>query len=667
MRTLTSTLLAAQKKATSVPYIKLEAVNKVAGVIKYKWSRLYDGSEDDYFHALTIPGDNSMVRARITPVADNRKLYRQRVSNPSPGNDFSQWTYTNQYSAVVVAAASLGVEVSIFWIKTNREIRRIKSTDNGVNWGSAELLDYTQTTSIFGIAAAYKPNGDIAVFTADASTLYVMKCVSGQWQTKTAWDKTTGNLSGVACVYDGDWNLLVTGKDTAGNYKLWSLVYGDGGEVSTGTWSALREIASAPAGGDYEYKQPFLDKTDVLRCFFTEKYNGIEAYNRPFGSHILPGTHYYDGFWNEAVPFNVSCEYGLAMAHHGDYGWLTSPDGVWRTPLGSQSLDLTADVVSVRQEISQITGNLVVELNNDNGKYATPGQGDIAVLDKGCQLEFSPGYHTATGNEYSAGQTYCLESIEHVSAGGKASIILRARDGWGALSDWDARHQMRWNKTSSEKNVKEIIGVVLARAGLKLEVKSQSSTITGFYPDFIISPNDNGKSVIEKLLSFAPDVIFVEGNKAYLVYPQSSDNSEYSYGTEHVILEGSYRQGALGTNRAQVEGYDTSQSKMIVVDSFSWDEVDRLYDRIRHVEDRNINTTAIGYQRGAALLRKATIAAAGGAILVPVNCGQQVYDVIDVTDACAGLNGVKKRVLGITLIYRPQRGEYLQRLELGGV
>ena len=113
--------------------------------------------------------------------------------------------------------------------------------------------------------------------------------------------------------------------------------------------------------------------------------------------------------------------------------------------------------------------------------------------------------------------------------------------------------------------------------------------------------------MIEKLLSFVPDVIFIEGNKAYLVNPQSTDSSEYSYGTEHAILEGSYRQGALGTNRAQVEGYDTSQGKMIVVDSFDWDEIDRLYDRIRHVEDRNLNTTAKGYQRGEALLRKAAI------------------------------------------------------------
>jgi hypothetical protein len=291
----------------------------------------------------------------------------------------------------------------------------------------------------------------------------------------------------------------------------------------------------------------------------------------------------------------------------------------------------------------------------------------IAMLDKGCQLSFSPGYRTTAGDESSDDQTYCLESIEHISAGGKASVILRARDGWGALGDWDARHQMRWNKTSNEKSVKDIIAVILAKAGLKLEVKSQSSTVTGFYPDFTISPNDNGKTVIEKLLSFVPDVIFIEGNKAYLVNPQSTDSSEYGYGTDHAILEGRYRQGALIANRAQVEGYDTSQSKILVVDSLAWAEVDRLYDRIKHVDDRNLSTTAQGYQRGAALLRKAEIDAAGGAILVPVNCGHQLYDVIDVTDAGTGLAAAKRRVLGSTLIYRPQRSEYLQRLELGGV
>lgn len=133
MRTLSETLLAAQKQATHTPYVKLEACNKIASIIRLDWTRLYNGQEDDYFHAVTMPGDGSLIRARITPPSDSRKLYRQRVANPGAASDFSQWSYTNQYDAVIVAAASLGAEVSIFWTKSDRKIQRIKSTDYGTN------------------------------------------------------------------------------------------------------------------------------------------------------------------------------------------------------------------------------------------------------------------------------------------------------------------------------------------------------------------------------------------------------------------------------------------------------------------------------------------------------------------------------------------------------
>ncbi|MBI4188627.1 MAG: hypothetical protein HY529_05420, partial [Chloroflexi bacterium] len=179
MRTLAATLLAAQKEASHTPYVKVEATNRVADVVRLDWERLYTGIEDDYFHGLTMPGDGSLIRARITPPADGRKLYRQRVANPGPSSDFSVWIYTSQYNCVVVAAASLGAEVSIFWINSSREIRRIKSTDYGFNWGSSELIEFSANTAIFGLAADYNPNGDLAIFFAYQATLYVKLRVGG--------------------------------------------------------------------------------------------------------------------------------------------------------------------------------------------------------------------------------------------------------------------------------------------------------------------------------------------------------------------------------------------------------------------------------------------------------------------------------------------------------
>ena len=52
---------------------------------------------------------------------------------------------------------------------------------------------------------------------------------------------------------------------------------------------------------------------------------------------------------------------------------------------------------------------------------------------------------------------------------------------------------------------------------------------------------------------------------------------------------------------------------------------------------------------------------------MPVNCGQQLYDVIDITDVRAGLSAEKRRVLRMLLVFQPQKAEYSQRLWLGNV
>ena len=279
MRSLSETLLAAQKQAAYMPYVKLEAKNMIGGVTRLDWQRLYEGAEEDYFHALTMPADGSLVRVRITPPSDSRKLYYQRIAAPDEESDFSQWTNTGQYNTVITAAASLGTEVSIFWIKSDRKIQRIVSTDCGQSWSAPQIIDYSPTTAINGISAAYKPNGDIALFFADQSILYVKKYTGGAWQARSAWDKSSGTLSGVAAIYDGDWRLFVTGQDIEDNYRLWSLVYGDGGDVPAGEWGELKSFAQAPADSGYVYRHAFLDKPDVFRAFFIEQFSGSQPYS----------------------------------------------------------------------------------------------------------------------------------------------------------------------------------------------------------------------------------------------------------------------------------------------------------------------------------------------------------------------------------------------------
>ena len=663
MRELTSTLLAAQKQASGVPYVKVEASNKISGIVRLDWQRLYEGSEDDYHHALTIPGDGSLVRVRVSLPGNGQKLYLQRVINPGPASDFSTWTYTENYGCIAVAAASLGSEVLIFWVNASLELYYIRSTDYGDNWNNPVLIDYTPSTSVGGLAAVYKPDGDIAVFFTDQDSLYVKKRISGNWQSKSAWDKETGNLSGVAVCYGSDWNIAVSGEDTAGNYRIWSLVYGDGGDIEEGVWSELVEFASAPSDGDYEFLSIFMDNPDVYRCFYTEKYSGTESYNRPFWSHSLAEAVYTDNLWREPIPFGLLSGFGVAMAHHGDYCWLSIPCGVWRAELAEVSVNLTPDVISIRQETGPEKDILTVELRNDDGRYNSLP----LPLGMGCRLDVDPGYITSQGSEASPGQSYLLEAYEYISEGGKSGLFLYACGGWSRIGIWISESQFRFNESSDEMNVKQILEFVLARMGFRMEVLSASSIINDFYPDFTIHPGVGGETIIRKLLSLVPDVMFIEGDAAYLVNPLPSDTPVYSFGQDHAIFEGRYRASSWELNRITVEGYDTTMEERILKDSFAWEQIHRQFTRTTRLIDRNIGSVVEAEERGETYLRDAEIKAQDGMISVPVNCGQQLYDVIDITDNRVGLNGDKKRIVGITLLYNPQKGEYRQILSLGAV
>ena len=68
------------------------------------------------------------------------------------------------------------------------------------------------------------------------------------------------------------------------------------------------------------------------------------------------------------------------------------------------------------------------------------------------------------------------------------------------------------------------------------------------------------------------------------------------------------------------------------------------------------------------LLRRLERDSLSGDVTVGPNCGQELYDVVEVTDPRAGLAAVKRRVAGLRLDFR-RSGEprYLQRLTLGGV
>jgi hypothetical protein len=159
-----------------------------------------------------------------------------------------------------------------------------------------------------------------------------------------------------------------------------------------------------------------------------------------------------------------------------------------------------------------------------------------------------------------------------------------------------------------------------------------------------------------------PDVIVVRGEFAYLTEPLATEAADYIYGTGHRVVSGRYAGEAAEATRAQVYG------KGVFAERFDWPAVALVHDRLAQVLDANLTTVAQAEARADAVLRRAAMGAVDGEILVPVNCGQELYDVVEVTDAGAGISAAKRRVLGIALrCSAGARPAYEQRVRLGGL
>jgi len=454
---------------------------------------------------------------------------------------------------------------------------------------------------------------------------------------------------------------MLSGQDSSNNYKVLTCVYGDGYSASPGTWSSLAEFTLASAGSGVEFHCPCLAFPDVFRAFFVEKYTGTQSYSRPFWSHSLATADFISNLWREPVSFNITSTYGVAIAHGSSYAWLSTPFEVWRAPLSPASVELTDDVIEAATWTDPFSGRVIVTLRNEDGRYKDIGSGDHATIKEGSQLLIRPGYRTTAGAEFSLGPAYWIEGWEYVSEAGRSHFLLHGRDGWWLLDRWRARRQFGW--AQGEKNIFQLLSFVFARAGLELSAFSSSGALVNQYPAFTIHPRESGATTVRRLLRMVPDALFFVSDSGYIKHPLPDDESTYGYGSDHAIIEGRYISSALGINRVQVYGDG------IVSEEFDWDEIDKVYDRLGQVHDLNLDTLAKAEARGDAELREEEMAAWGGEILVPTNCGQDLYDVIEIDDERAGLASVKRRVTGITMRYSAlgRQPRYEQRLQLGGV
>jgi hypothetical protein len=181
-------------------------------------------------------------------------------------------------------------------------------------------------------------------------------------------------------------------------------------------------------------------------------------------------------------------------------------------------------------------------------------------------------------------------------------------------------------------------------------------------PKFTVPPQTSGFVAAQQALSFLTDRIRMSTVAGCtMTEPAASDPSTYSYGDAHPLRELRLLTAPPPVSEAQAFGAGAFG------ESIDFATAAMAAGTREQQRDITSATGAAAAATAAACLRRRAIEADGGLIAVAPNCGQELYDVIDVTDPLIAASAVKRRVSRIRWRYDARRGVYDQELRLGPV
>jgi hypothetical protein len=688
MKTLTATLLASQKKAHRLSYIEAKVYDYEAGIKRLSWTRVYEGSEPDNHHGIAFDGNGAVYRIRA---ASGNALYYQKqecpfgvpssfpLTFPTPLNDWlalDQWTQIASDCAGPCAIAAYGAKIYIFYRTTGNVLWKYYSHDYGQTWQNAQFVAYSEVASL--AACWWGTGNNVVCFALKASFPAKLNGIvlntSDQSLSQHEWyDENHPLLDtyGIGATFNPFWpaiEIVLAGKESDSPYNHFDLFRTKFSDSYN--FLALESFLMSPDGEDITYQYPDChlpanaQEYETNHIIAVEKFTGTTAYTRSITCHMVKGTYWSDTTFTEPKPFlDISPGYGLRLQSTSDYWWLSKPDGVWRAPRPAEPpLDLTKDIFTL---VLNQPSTLVLELNNSQGQYVPIPSG----LRFRSEIVLKLGYKTTAGSEAIEAGTYWVDGWEYSTNLNQSLFRLHCLDGWGLLDRWSARYQMRWNKDEvNPKNVWQILYQLLARVGIKLTstpAKPQSSAINNFYPDFTVNPGVGGDAAIRRLLSFVPDQLVFRGQDAFTKNPLADEDSCYSYGESHVILSGEYCD-LRHISRTRAIGRDGDANR-IVQDAFDWDLLKLGIDVVEQVYDPNLATTTEAQERADAILRTQQTQRTPATLIVPTNVGQELLDVVEVTDARCGISQENYRIQGIRTLYDRRKGRYEQTLTLGAL
>jgi hypothetical protein len=196
--------------------------------------------------------------------------------------------------------------------------------------------------------------------------------------------------------------------------------------------------------------------------------------------------------------------------------------------------------------------------------------------------------------------------------------------------------------------------------------------MNNYYPKFLSRGGTNAATQLRRLLDFVTDGLVPREALCFAKDLLATETPCYSYSTNpsnptnsHPILKGEYGEN-LTITHTQVSG-DTEDEPPVHVReaAFDWPLLALGIDNLAMQYDPNLEEPDQAQKRADALLRTQQTQSTPATLIVPTNVGQELYDVVKVTDTRVGLADKNFRVLAIQTDYDRRKALYEQKLTLG--
>jgi hypothetical protein len=669
MRLLPAALLTAQQEAPfRLPHVRIRISEKRAGVHHPTWTSLYSDATPVGPHDAFAGSEDDLFQLRINPADD--KLYRRHTVTPHDPDNFGAWT---DWGVTAHACAVAGDDLDLVAVAIANgspfHVFYATSGNGGATWSGWTDTGMVSDTNGH-VAVAFKNTTNYTIFYTRGAQLYVRELRAASWQAESSSAYTFTSITGVAAYYSIDYNLAITGEDASTNPGVWCAIFGNGFNFPLGTWGPPQQVIVRGSTEDFTYLDPHLTRRNSFELTFIEHHTGTTASYIAMHTHMTRFFDYALYSFREPVPINYPYAYAPAMCAAGAYQWNCTPDTIAEASSSTAYWDITSDVVDVTEQLipGSFRSKITVVLDNTAGKFNSFSRlGDEIVIEWG--------YETNSGILYSASPPSWITGWRFLSPawfplrswypyGVVGTLQIEAEDVWGLLSRWKAPRSFTW--AAGAKSMFLMLAWLFSRVGLEYEGAGEPTELYNFEPELQVTAGTTARTLIKKLLSWVSDVALQTSTGITTLNPQADDESVYTYdnmwGVSHLLFRGDYRFRSWDPNRVIVESDTISHED----DEFT--QIAAVDDRLARVTAPDYTVEADAAARAAAELRKGQMwNAKGGWVQVAMNCGQEVFDVVTITDTSAGLTTQDFRVIGIKTHWNKKYWTCIQQLLLSDV